>query len=565
MFARLQLKKIKDMKRLSLFGVFILVGQILFAQHVDYGNAPDWQSIEQLSSSPDNKIRLSTIESDAQGNLYFLGTSDGVNDIYGSQTSGDGIFIVKKNSSNEVVWVKVINGASLASSIGKNIAVDPDSEAITLIATKNAPILIDGTEIDADFEAIVFQLDSQGSLVWYREIPSTIVDSIVIDSDQNVYVSGIYQSSFDIDGFSLENPGTGNVYLIKFNNSGITQWLSRAGGTYREYISLLAIDLNDNLYLSGELASRDITFNDQEYPLTEEDGDIMLAKVDIINGDPVWVKFYAGGGTNIRQWSWPTSIVTNKLGEIYICGVNGNGAIFSGITLVNTYDYPYGFFASKFDINGDVLWANTMSESDIGINYNEAEVDEDGNIYLAGRFKSEIDFAGLVNYNNSEFDIFVSRYNKDGTLDWVKATEGSGISSISGMEINNNTLYISGSLTDGELNFDDNNIVTTGNTDGIIIKTDGLGGTVETITAVNEFSENTVNIYPNPVYSELFISNKTNGVSTTVNIFNIHGAEQLMFEVQNNSSIDVSNLNPGIYILKIISGAKIITKKFTRL
>jgi len=69
---------------------------------------------------------------------------------------------------------------------------------------------------------------------------------------------------------------------------------------------------------------------------------------------------------------------------------------------------------------------------------------------------------------------------------------------------------------------------------------------------VEEFQRNTFTIYPNP--SKDFIHIKSNGLDFEfVEIFNIKGKQILRKEFSNQNSIDVSQLEKGIYILQVTS------------
>ncbi|MCB4807952.1 carbohydrate-binding protein [Tamlana sp. 62-3] len=75
--------------------------------------------------------------------------------------------------------------------------------------------------------------------------------------------------------------------------------------------------------------------------------------------------------------------------------------------------------------------------------------------------------------------------------------------------------------------------------------------------------ENTVTLYPNPTTDLLNIVNAQN---STVSVFNILGKQVLTpFEVkEQNHQLDVTQLQPGIYFLKIDNGFGAVTKKIIR-
>lgn len=66
-----------------------------------------------------------------------------------------------------------------------------------------------------------------------------------------------------------------------------------------------------------------------------------------------------------------------------------------------------------------------------------------------------------------------------------------------------------------------------------------------------DFSELWTDIYPNPAGDILFIRNKSN-TKSNVQIFNLNGQLQISSKLENQlTRLDIVNLNPGIYLVKI--------------
>lgn len=81
-------------------------------------------------------------------------------------------------------------------------------------------------------------------------------------------------------------------------------------------------------------------------------------------------------------------------------------------------------------------------------------------------------------------------------------------------------------------------------------------------TGVNEETANELSIYPNPVENRLFIN--TNENINTINIYNVVGINVYSEEKFSSNSIDVSNLNNGIYIIKINTAQGDIVRRFVK-
>ena len=70
------------------------------------------------------------------------------------------------------------------------------------------------------------------------------------------------------------------------------------------------------------------------------------------------------------------------------------------------------------------------------------------------------------------------------------------------------------------------------------------------------------NIYPNPVNDNLYI--ETQILTQTIEIYDAFGRQQLIANGQQPTAIDVSNLNSGVYFIKIKTNEGVITKRFVK-
>ena len=59
------------------------------------------------------------------------------------------------------------------------------------------------------------------------------------------------------------------------------------------------------------------------------------------------------------------------------------------------------------------------------------------------------------------------------------------------------------------------------------------------------------NIYPNPVNDRLYIEAETEVKEVVV--YDVYGRQQTTVNGQQTSSIDISNLNSGVYFIKVVT------------
>jgi len=81
----------------------------------------------------------------------------------------------------------------------------------------------------------------------------------------------------------------------------------------------------------------------------------------------------------------------------------------------------------------------------------------------------------------------------------------------------------------------------------------------------NKFPNDAIIIYPNPANDILNIT-LTDNQNSTIEIFDLTGQIILTkFAVLKNDAIDISNLQSGIYIVRVSNGDAVLTKKFTKI
>ena len=93
-------------------------------------------------------------------------------------------------------------------------------------------------------------------------------------------------------------------------------------------------------------------------------------------------------------------------------------------------------------------------------------------------------------------------------------------------------------------------------TDWYVMKLDDIS--VDMYIGVNDMDKSSVNVYPNPTTGLLNVANAENAV---VNIYNMVG--EVVATATNVSTMDISNLENGTYIVKVVSDEINSTKKIT--
>lgn len=333
---------------------------------------PEW--VKQYGGSAEDTVF--NLEKDNEGNFimigYFTGTSDfdaSVNDYILStpSTTNQDIFVSKYTANGDLIWAKRIGGINQESA-----------------------------------------------------------DKIIIDSNNNIIISGIFNGNnttdFDpgIGVFNLTPSDTQSTFVLKLNSSG--DFLN-ACKLEKAYINDLSVDSLNNIYYTGRFGGVidvdpgagivNITSN------TPSNNNSFLIKINE-NFNFQWVKtFVADAGSNSA-----TSIYI-KNNEILLAGFFQNTVNFdygnSNSSLTRTGSNWGSFcdaFILKLDLQGNFNWVKQLKSNCILIE--DIAFDNQNNICVTGFFYDNVDLDTSVNQLilnvDGLADLFLAKYDTYGNL-----------------------------------------------------------------------------------------------------------------------------------------------------
>ena len=172
------------------------------------------------------------------------------------------------------------------------------------------------------------------------------------------------------------------------------------------------------MYVTGRFYSHILTIGTQTLINKDNTGnttDLFLAKYDA-NGNVLWAK---SAGENHSNES-VLSLAVDTSGNIYTTGAFGGPTItFDSVILTNG-----GFFLTKYDTDGNVLWAKSASNLNV-CQGSSVAVDVSGNAYVGGWYRdSSIDFDSISLPNAGSADLLLVKYDTGGNMIWAKGFGG---------------------------------------------------------------------------------------------------------------------------------------------
>jgi len=354
--------------------------------------------------------------------------------------------------------------------------------------------------------------DKDGNVKWAARQSGDGNDrgyEVSTDRSGNVYLTGYYGSGvlnlYNHDNTLHPTPliSEGNnseSFLAKYDKDGNVKWAARQSGDGNDYGRGVSTDRFGNVYLTGYYDAALNLYNHDNTtthaPLTSDNSDSFLAKYDK-DGTVEWAARQAGGRDDHGY-----GVSTDRSGNVYLTGhYGGNGGDLKLYNHDNTTTHPpltsegadYDSFLAKYDKDGTVVWAAQQSGDGNDRGYG-ISADRSGNVYLTGNYGGGNDgVLNLYNHDNTttrapltsegNFDSFLAKYDKNGTVEWAAQQSGDGNDRGYGISADRSgNVYLTGYYGSGVLNLynHDNTLHPTpltieGNFDSFLAKYDKNG------------------------------------------------------------------------------------------
>ena len=358
---------------------------------------------------------------DSSDNIYITGTSQGANLFGKNVTSGttDDIFVAKLNSSGVVQWVYAAGGTGRDR--GRKIALD-SSGNIYVTGYYWSTVDFGGGNVtsNGNWDAFLLKLNSSGTFQWVKSYGSTLNDlgrDVAIDSNDNIYMLGNYRGTVDFGGGDENGAVNGDIFLVKFNSSGVFQWVYTAGASAADDARALALDSNDNPYITGSFRDT-VNFGGGNITAANTD-DLFILK---LNSSGAYQNIYT---SNIDTSQKGKGLAVDSSGNIYATGTFSGTVDFGGGNITTSGNDIY---LLKLNSSFAFQWVKRFAVDNGGAGLAlglAVTVDEDGNVYSVGQIGSTIDLGGGSQGFGGQNDAYIVKHDSSGSFQWSK-TFGSG-------------------------------------------------------------------------------------------------------------------------------------------
>ena len=278
-------------------------------------------------------------------------------------------------------------------------------------------------------DTFVAEVDNSGNLIWNTFLKADYGMGITVDSNGNIYVTGLSDSSWGNPLRAFSGGTTGDSYVAKLNNNGNLLWNTFLGPSAYFVSSGITIDGNGNIFVTGT------STNSWGNPVRAFAGgawDAFAAKLNS-SGNLIWNSFLGGSDSDEGH-----DIIVDDNGNVYIAGSSWS----TWGSRLQAYTGDGDAFASKLDGNGNLIWNTFLggvgADAGSGI-----AVDESGNVYVDG--SSSGTWGNPVRAYTAGIDTFAAKLNNNGNLAWNTFLGGSGDDPGWGITVDNNeNVYVAG-------------------------------------------------------------------------------------------------------------------------
>lgn len=301
--------------------------------------------------------QINAVLADSRRAVYAAGFTEGQLDEAAEQ-QGEA-FILKYNSLGDLIWGKQFGMRSSVNAMATDLMGNLLFCGTTYDSLDGGPQPQPG-----DFQVFVAKLDPGGNQLWLTQLRDTemiYVESICVDSQDNVYIAGYSDGDFDREADVVRSDG----YIVKFNAEGQQLWSQQIGFEESDTLHAIACTRQGNIYVGGMIIKR----TGPEPQDTQDDA--FVAKYNA-QGEQLWLQ----------------QLSTTDFESIIALDVDNEENVYVGGFTEGQLgtDQPKGgadAFLAKYNPQGTQLWLHQF-----GTSANESvqalAVNFKGDIYAAG-------------------------------------------------------------------------------------------------------------------------------------------------------------------------------------
>jgi hypothetical protein len=330
----------------------------------------------------------------------------------------------------------------------------------------------------SNFQIFVAKYDVDGDLLLARQSTGDagiFKSGVTVDNVGNAFITGDFLGgTLTFDAVTLTSQAT-DVFLVKYDPTGIAQWGHALGGTAHDFLGDVATDTDGNVIVTG-VFQESATFGGDSLTSANAEA-IFIAKFDT-NGTALWARKIDKNDFDV---SFGPSVASDAVGNVVIAGQFRVSLDFGSTVLMTSDALDFvDVFVAKYDGNGNFMWArkaggpNTDTARDVA-------TDAGGNVIAVGSFSSDITFSPVTLSATGVQDGFVAKYDPNGGVLWARQSEGADLTAPAAVAIDPTGLLTVGGSFRGSTVFGADTLTSVDSIDGFLVRYSPNGLVIATL------------------------------------------------------------------------------------
>ncbi|MFT5765756.1 MAG: hypothetical protein ACI8X3_003193 [Saprospiraceae bacterium] len=350
------------------------------------------------------------IEVDKEGNILWLGqywvAAFFENDTIQAGSNAKAYFVAKYNPEGQLIWAKSINGSS--TKVVNDLTLDAANN-IYLTGYFRDSLIVDDIILtsQATEDAFVLKIAADGDPSWgvqYGNSGTTRPQKIETTSNGQLVIAGNFTGSVTFGDNDLVSVTTDfDIFIALLDENGIASWGRIGTGVFDNLVNALAIDANDNIYVSGNFTGV-LGIDNQSISTPGFNSNLYLLKLNA-SGDLAWARGLDDQVFNDPSFSYDIAL---KDGLVLMTGQFLGTLLLDDLQLLGEASEFKGYIASFDSVDGKVkklsLIPGTAQTSGSRI-----AVDSDGRLYLGGTFSDQVTLGNTTLTSSGNLDFFIAQ------------------------------------------------------------------------------------------------------------------------------------------------------------